>query len=186
MTGPDHGAAPAPRAPAPAPPAVDDAGFRDAMAAFPCAVTVVTAYDGARVHGTTVSAVASLSRNPPLVMVALAEDSELLAVIRRSGRFGINVLADGQEDWARAFAAKGRDKGAGIPLTDEGGVPRLPGVPAWMACRVAALTPGGDHVIVQGAVEYADTRPQPPLVYHRRAFGTCTGTALEAAGSPAR
>lgn len=167
-------------------PSVDDADFRDAMASFPCAVTVVTAYDGARAHGTTVSAVASLSRNPPLVMVALAEDSELLAIIRRTGRFGVNVLADGQEDWALAFAAKGRDKGAGIPLRNDGGVPRLPGVPAWMACRVAALTPGGDHVIVQGAVEYADSQPQPPLVYHRRTFATCTQSALHPAGSAAR
>ncbi|MFG2752516.1 flavin reductase family protein [Streptomyces xanthophaeus] len=166
-----------------APPAVDDADFRDAMASFPCAVTVVTAYDGTRAHGTTVSAVASLSRNPPLVMVALAEDSELLGIIRKAGRFGINVLADGQEDWARAFAAKGRDKADGIPLSSQGGVPRLPGVPAWMACRAVALTPGGDHVIVQGAVEQAVSDPQPPLVYHQRTFATCAESALHPAGS---
>lgn len=164
-------------------PPVDDAAFRDAMASFPCAVTVVTAYDGTRAHGTTVSAVASLSRNPPLVMVALAEDSELLGIIRKAGRFGVNVLADGQEDWARAFAGKGRDKGAGIPLSDHGGVPRLPGVPAWMACEVAALTPGGDHVIVQGAVQYAVSEPHPPLVYHQRTFATCVQSALHPAGS---
>ncbi len=160
-------------------PPVDDGAFRDAMASLPSAVTVVTAFAGTRAHGTTVSAVASLSRNPPLIMVALADDSELLGIIREAGRFGVNVLAAGQEDWARAFAGKGPDKAAGIPLGEHGGVPRLPGVPVWMACRVAALTPGGDHVIVQGAVEYAVSEPHPPLIYHRRAFATSTGSAPE-------
>ncbi len=45
--------------------------FRDVMAGVCTPVTVVTALDGDRPHGTTVSAFASLSMAPPMVLVAL-------------------------------------------------------------------------------------------------------------------
>ncbi|WP_461069861.1 flavin reductase [Streptomyces pseudoechinosporeus] len=48
--------------------------------------------DGRRPHGTTVSAFASLSMTPPMVLVSLGERSQLLTIIRRTGRFGLNIL----------------------------------------------------------------------------------------------
>lgn len=48
--------------------------FRDAMAAVCTPVAVVTAMDGDRPHGTTVSAFASLSMSPPSVLVSSIGD----------------------------------------------------------------------------------------------------------------
>ncbi|GGV87203.1 hypothetical protein GCM10010294_68800 [Streptomyces griseoloalbus] len=70
-------------------------------------VAVVTALDGSRPHGTTVSAFASLSLAPPMALVSLDERSRLLAIIRRSGRFGLNVLGAHQADPASLFARSG-------------------------------------------------------------------------------
>ncbi|MCQ4121049.1 flavin reductase family protein [Rhodococcus tibetensis] len=146
--------------------------FRDAMASVCTPVTVVTALDGARPHGTTVSAFASLSMNPPMVLVALDRGSDLLAVVREHGRFGINVLGHGQDGLALTFARKGSDKFDGIGWSLSAGVPRIDGAPGWVACSVADLVEGGDHVVVLGHVEHADRGDHPPLTYHRRTFGT--------------
>lgn len=70
--------------------------LRDAMAAVASPVAVVTAMDGRRLHGTTVSAFASVSLTPPMVLVSLDNQSQLLAIIRRTGRFGLNVLGSHQ------------------------------------------------------------------------------------------
>ncbi len=148
------------------------AEFRDVMASVCTPVTVVTALDGARPHGTTVSAFASLSVSPPMVLVALDRGSDLLAVVREYGRFGINVLGRSHSDLALTFARKGTDKFDGTGWTLSEGVPRIDGVPGWVACSVAELVDGGDHVVVLGNVEHADRTDHPPLTYHRRTFGT--------------
>ncbi|RZB16065.1 flavin reductase [Streptomyces sp. F001] len=89
--------------------------FRDAMATVASPVAVVTAMNGRRPHGTTVSAFASLSLTPPMVMVSLDTRSHLLAIIRRTGRFGLNVLGTHQAELAAAFAHSGPDKFQGSP-----------------------------------------------------------------------
>ncbi|EME66775.1 MULTISPECIES: flavin reductase family protein [Rhodococcus] len=148
------------------------AEFRDVMASVCTPVTVVTALDGARPHGTTVSAFASLSLDPPMVLVALDRGSDLLTVVRSGGRFGVNVLGHGQDALALTFARKGTDKFDGVDWSLSAGVPRVDAAPGWLACRVADLVDGGDHVVVLGHVEAAARVDHPPLTYHQRTFGT--------------
>lgn len=148
------------------------AAFRDAMAEVCAPVTVVTALVDGRPHGTTVSAFASLSLEPPMVTVALDRRSHLLALVRREGRLGVNVLGSGQDALAVQFARKGVDKFEGVAWTSERGLPRLDRAIAWLDCSVASVVEGGDHVIVLARVHSADVTPAPPLTYHRRGFGT--------------
>ncbi|MGV0795000.1 flavin reductase family protein [Mycolicibacterium sp. XJ1819] len=150
--------------------------FRDLMACVcgPVCV-VVTALAEEAPHGTTVSAFTSLSLNPPMVLVALDTESQLLAILRSAGRFSVNILGTRQADLARRFAVKGRDDFAGVGWSLECDVPRLDGVHGWLACEVDALVPGGDHVVVLGkvlAADAADATRSEPLTYHRRTFGT--------------
>lgn len=147
--------------------------FREAMAAVATPVSVVTGLDDGRPHGTTVSAFASLSTDPPMVLVSLDRTSELLALVRRTQRFGVNVLGSAQAELALRFARKGGPaKFSGVAWEPCAGVPRLPGAGSFLACTVAELVDGGDHVIVLGNVIVAETRPTAPLVYHGRVFGT--------------
>src|SRR5688572_16693232 len=88
--------------------------FRDAMAQVAGPVTVITAADGARAHGTTVSAFMSLSMSPPMVLVSLNLSSALLDLVTETRTFGVNVLAAHQGAIALAFARKEDDKFAGI------------------------------------------------------------------------
>jgi flavin reductase (DIM6/NTAB) family NADH-FMN oxidoreductase RutF len=146
--------------------------FREVMAGVPTPVSVVTTLRDGRPHGTTVSAFASLSMAPPMVLVALDRGSELLARLAIEQPFGVNVLGADQAGLAAAFARKGADKIAGVDWRADGGAPRLLGSPGWLACTVAQLVDGGDHVVVLGDAARADAAGGPPLTYHARTFGT--------------
>jgi len=148
------------------------AAFRSAMADVATPVTVVTSFDEARPHGTTVSAFTSLSLDPMMILVCLDRRSNLLRVVERTLRFGVNILGRDQSHLAMTFARKGDDKFTGVDWTFDHGLPRLGGSPVWIACNVADLSDGGDHVIVLGAIEDTQTIDVPPLTYHRRVFGT--------------
>ncbi|MFF2313023.1 flavin reductase family protein [Streptomyces albidoflavus] len=148
--------------------------FRDVMAAVASPVAVVTALDGSRPHGTTVSAFASLSLTPPMVLVSLDQRSHLLAVIRRSGRFGVNVLGARQADLASGFARPGLGKFDGIDWSPSEELPRLPDAAAWIAAEVADYVDAGDHTVLLAHVTAAEPGEGSlrPLTYHRRSFGT--------------
>ncbi len=153
---------------------VSDALFRQAMASVATPVSVVTTTEGDTPYGTTVNAFASLSMNPPMALIALDENSSLLAVLRRTHRFALNVLSAGQDNLAGSFARKGHpNKFAGINWRQEAGLPRLAGVSIWLACTVDHFLPGGDHTIAAGLVTTADVSEETaPLTYHRHQFGT--------------
>jgi flavin reductase (DIM6/NTAB) family NADH-FMN oxidoreductase RutF len=160
--------------PAPALPAPDVTWFRDAMAAIASTVTVVTAMTTDQPRGSTVSAFMSLSLNPPMVVAALDRSSSLLGHIRATRLFGVNVLGSEQAELAKSFAYRvGAEKFAGVSWQVEHGVPRLTEAPGWLVCDVADLVDAGDHVMVLGTVQRAETHPgSMPLTYHRRSFGT--------------
>ena len=145
--------------------------FRDAMAQVCTPVSVVTTFDD-HPHGSTVSAFTSLSLDPELILVALDRSSDLLAQLRRTRLFGLNVLASDQIDLAKRFARKGFDDFKGLPWRSEHDVPRLIGATAWLACAVSEFLEGGDHRVVVGRVLAVRVRDAEPLTYHARTFGT--------------
>lgn len=154
--------------------------FREVMAAVCTPVSVVTAMADGLPHGTTVSAFASLSMDPPMVLVSLDRGSDLLSIVRQTGRFGVNVLSSSQSPLALTFARKGGvAKFAGVRWAVEAGVPRIPGAGGFLSCEVHSLVDGGDHVVILGTVLAADTIAGPPLIYHARVFGTHAALADE-------
>lgn len=153
-------------------PATLSQAFRDAMASVCTPVTVVTAISGDQPHGATVSAFASLSMTPPMVLVALDASSGLLRSIWSHKAFGVNILGSEHQSEALAFARKGPDKFDGVEWELDHGCPRLSSVDGWLACELAGLFTGGDHLIVLGHVLSATSNPGAPLTYHRRDFGT--------------
>lgn len=148
--------------------------FKTSMGSVCTPVTVVTAFDGGRPHGTTVSAMCSLSLDPPMLMLALDLGSALLAVLREVPRFGVNVLSDRQDGVAMTFAMKGDDKFVGVDWEDRSGAPLIAGAASWFVCDTAQLVPGGDHVVVLADVVDTGHLDVAPLTYHRRVFGTHT------------
>lgn len=146
--------------------------FRDVMASVCTPVSVVTTIDGDRPHGTTVSAFASLSVDPPMVLVSLDRASALLALVREHRMLGLNILASEQASLALAFARKGDDKFADVEWTLRAGVPHITGAAGWLAGEVSDLVDGGDHVIALVRVSEMALGTGIPLTYYNRTFGT--------------
>ena len=145
--------------------------FAETFSNVPQAVTVVTTKNGDdSAHGTTVSAFCSLSVDPPLMLVALDRNSDLLDLLRKTRRFGVNLLSADQQEVGLTCAKKGVDKLKAVSWDDEDGLPRIKGAAAWLECDVQQLLPGGDHVIVVGLVTACETAEREPLIYHRRRF----------------
>jgi flavin reductase (DIM6/NTAB) family NADH-FMN oxidoreductase RutF len=145
--------------------------FAETFSQVPQAVTVVTTKNGDdSAHGTTVSAICSLSADPPLLLVALDRSSDLLKQLRKTRRFGVNLLAADQQEVGLTCAKKGDAKLKAVSWDDEGGLPRIKDAAAWLECDVQKLLPGGDHMIVVGLVLACEASDSEPLVYHRRRF----------------
>jgi flavin reductase (DIM6/NTAB) family NADH-FMN oxidoreductase RutF len=146
--------------------------YREVMASVCSPVAVVTATAGGEPHGATVSSLAGLSMQPPLITVAFDRRSALLQRILAAGRFGVNLLSHQQVDLAALFARRQADRFGEVSWRDDGGLPRLDGAAGWMACELYRSVPGGDHLLLFGLVTAASRAEYPPLVYAYRTFGS--------------
>ena len=151
---------------------IDRDSFREAMGLLPTGVTVVTAIGPNGRSGATASAVGSLSLEPMLILVCLDRGSRTLRSVQEAGRFGVDVLAAGQEPIARQFSTKADepDKWEGLEWTERAGIPALDGSVLWVACELQDVLIGGDHVILTGAVADLEGRGGEPLIHHRGAY----------------
>ena len=138
---------------------------------FAGGVTVVTTVHEGKLRGITVSAFASVSLNPPLALICLANESESKDWIAESGILAVNILSDDQEFLAERFAARAPIVNAhfdGVPYhTAITGAPILVDSLAWYDCHVEATHDGGDHTIFIGRVEVVGfgAEGKQPLVY---------------------
>jgi flavin reductase (DIM6/NTAB) family NADH-FMN oxidoreductase RutF len=154
---------------------IDDAQFKLAMSHFTSGVTVVTAEHDGTPYGMTVASFASLSLNPPLVLVCIEKNAKTHHGIEAAGAFGVSMLAQSQSELSGRFASKKiDDKFAGVAVTrsEQYGVPLLDGAICALECRVHSALPGGDHTIFVGEVTDVRVPPadEPPLVYFRSGY----------------
>jgi flavin reductase (DIM6/NTAB) family NADH-FMN oxidoreductase RutF len=143
------------------------------MRRFPAGVSVVTVdLDGERV-GLTVGTLVTLSLDPPLVGFAIKEEAALHELLRRSGRFGVTLLAAGQDALAQHFARGVPPIGLwhGIEVLDEPGPPLLAGGVGYLRGHVLAEHPAGTHTFFVGEIDSADPGPSNrPLAYVSQAY----------------
>ena len=149
-------------------PPIDAATFRHALGRFPSGVTVVTVRgDDDRDYGMTVSAFASLSLAPPLVLVCIGDDATIAGAVAAAGHFAVSMLSQDQEPLARRFADSDADRFAGTAVARGiSGLALLDGAVAHLQCAIVARHRGGDHTIVVGEVIAASTvEGGRPLIY---------------------
>jgi flavin reductase (DIM6/NTAB) family NADH-FMN oxidoreductase RutF len=146
--------------------------FRSAMSRFASGVTVVTTRDdNQQPSGITVSAFASLSLEPPLVLICIDRRASIHDLFVEGRFFAVNVLAEEQEILSRRFASRDIDRFSGTGYTDGvTGVPLLTDVIAAIECRVVHICPGGDHSIIVGEVEHTAVSDGKPLAYFRGGY----------------
>lgn len=151
---------------------LDPDTFRAILGRFATGVTVVTARDDeGRDHGMTVSAFASVSLSPPLVLACIGHRAEMHPAIMGARHFGVSILALSQEALSRRFSDSLPDRFDGIGYRrGESGVILLDDALAQLECSVTARHEAGDHTIVVGLVESGTMRHTSPLLYYRGGY----------------
>jgi flavin reductase (DIM6/NTAB) family NADH-FMN oxidoreductase RutF len=149
--------------------------FRKALRHFPAGVTIVTIRTGEQVHGLTISAFASVSAEPPLIMVIIENRHRAYPMLMEPDAvFAVNILGEEQSELSNRFAwVKDEDRFAlGSWSSAETGAPILTDALAWLDCRIHARYPAGSHTIFVGQVEASAVPKEeaPPLVYWNRGY----------------
>ncbi len=155
---------------------VDGSSYRRAAGQFASGIVVITTGGG---HAMTVSAFASVSLDPPLVLFCAEKIARFHDAVLAEGSWAVSILADDDEKTARWLATRGRPMDGQLdgvahhpgPVT---GAPVLDGALAVLECRTTAVHEAGDHSIIVGevlAVTGPDGPPaRGPLVHHAGAY----------------
>ncbi len=130
-------------------------------------VTVVTTDGKGGKGGLTANAVASLSLDPPLVLVAVAKNAGSYSEIKQNGCYAINILTLAQEEVSKRFATPGpKDFSGFVWTTAVTGAPILEDSLGYVDCRLQDVLPGGDHDIFVGEIVAGEACEEGhPLVY---------------------
>jgi len=150
--------------------------FRDGMARFAAAVTVVTTDGAAGRAGLTATAVTSVSDDPPTLLVCVNRAAHSNAAIRANGTLCVNVLVAGRRDVARRFSDRAGPHGA-ARFQDAGwtrletGAPALEDALVSFDCRVEDMRDVGTHtVIFARVVAIREGAPGDALLYAGRDY----------------
>ena len=147
--------------------------FRLALGQFATGVTVVTAeHSPGRVHGMTANSFTSVSLDPPLILICVGHGAQLLPMLKRQKRFGVNILKNNQRSISEYFAGTEenaeREKRLGIRYRwTERGIPLLEDALVHLACNVVDSHVAGDHTIFIAEVESVEIYDGEPLLYLR-------------------
>ena len=150
--------------------------FRSAMSLAVTGVNIVTTDGPLGRYGLTVSAVSSVSTEPPMVLVCVHQKSIASNAIRENGTFAINVLGTDQQSVAETFSGSD-EHGEAYRfrkqdwLTQVTGSPILKGAVASFDCEIDTVVPAATHSIFIGRVKATTEFQGTPLLYTQRRYG---------------
>ena len=141
--------------------------FRAVMRRMPTGVTVVTTIVGGRPKGFTANAFASVSADPPMVLICVNRQARTHPLIAAAGHFCVNILRLDQREIAERFASHGEvDPFESIAYRiDRSGSPVFDDALAYLDCALADDFEAGTHTIFIGRVIACVARDGSPLGY---------------------
>jgi len=150
--------------------------FVEAMRGAATGVNIVTTDGAAGRYGLTVSAFASVSADPPTLLVCINRRSPACSAILANRRFCVNVLAHQQSALAQTFAGMPErgtayDFCQGVWTKAATGAPVLEACVANFDCTLGTALNSGSHAVFIGLVTAAIAREVEPLVYSNHAYG---------------
>ncbi len=145
------------------------AGFREAMRRLAASVTIITSRDvDGTPHGMVASSVISVSMDPPSMLIAVNRNAGLYPVVKRSGRFCINLLSHDQNELLKPFSTSAlrdqrfqSDHWRDAWSSGGGRLPWLFDASASVECAVDLVTDYGTHSLFIGRVEQVHCMSAP-------------------------
>ena len=143
------------------------------MRRFATGVTIVTTTtEPERVHGFTANAFASVSADPPTVLICVNRNARVHPLIAASQRFCVNILSVEQQALAEQFATgepQTRFDGVAYRFVPSGS-PILAGTLAYLDCTLGEELTSGTHTIFLGHVVEVGEGEGSPLGYYDRLY----------------
>lgn len=148
---------------------IDPIALRRAFGTFVTGVTIITTVDAeGRPRGMTANSFASVSLDPPLLLVCVGKGASSYPAFANADRFAVNLLSDTQTDVSNLFASKAADKFASVRHdVVHTGAPVLTDCLTWFDCSMHDRVEAGDHMILVGRVQAFGTSPSAPLGFCR-------------------
>jgi flavin reductase (DIM6/NTAB) family NADH-FMN oxidoreductase RutF len=144
---------------------VDPRRFRDAMGRFATGITIISTPTPEGPHCMTANGFMSVSLEPALVVVSIAERAKMHDLLLAGGVYGVSVLAADQEAVSKHFSGR-PDPNLHPRFDDHAGVPLVAGALAQVAAEVVDARPAGDHTLFLGQVRHLADGVGDPLVFH--------------------
>jgi steroid delta-isomerase-like uncharacterized protein len=134
---------------------------------FITGVTVVTTVDEEGTpRGLAANSYASISLDPPLVLVCVQKTSSTYPALFQSSHFGINILSNNQLGTVKTFASKTPDKFADLEWhAGPNGVPLIDGSAASLEAEIKERFQAKTHTIFVGRVRHAEVADVDPMIY---------------------
>jgi flavin reductase ActVB len=147
--------------------------YTEAMSALASGVVIVTSWLDGRPWGMTISAFASVSDEPPTILVSLGSRTASARAILAAGSFGVSVLGRHHGAAARHGSTRGAAKFLErfVDRHQCDLSPAIAGALAHLDCEVTEQISVADHTIFVGRVrDVRIAEGGEPLVYFRRAY----------------
>lgn len=150
--------------------------FRVAMRELAGGVSIISAGEGERRAGFVATSVASLSLDPPTLIVCVNRSSSSWPVLREASSFGVNVLSASHRELADRFAGRTGAEGAaryegGHWTALRTGAPLLGDALAAFDCSLEEIIERHSHAILIGRVVAVRRRGDcGALVYWRGGY----------------
>jgi flavin reductase len=147
--------------------------FREAMSRLAAAVCVITTDGPQGRAGFTATAVASVSDDPPTLLVCIKRTASVHPYIAAHGRFDVHVLAHDQQGTAHLFGGKTpmQERFEAQSWDPQGAGWRLKGALETMQCRVVERASVATHDVFFARVEAVHmASANAALLYYQRAY----------------
>jgi flavin reductase (DIM6/NTAB) family NADH-FMN oxidoreductase RutF len=155
---------------------VSPEAFRHACGRFATGVAIAAVLDESGVpHGLTVSSFASVSLEPPLILICLGHAVTNIEEFRRSRYFSLSFLREDQVHLSNHFARKGQDRFTGVAWSSgDTGAPLIEDALGTLECTLYQRFTSGDHDIFVGEVVRAEATDGSPLIHFSGRYGRLT------------
>ena len=155
---------------------MDNALKKTVLRSFSYGLYAVTAHHDSEISIMTANWLMQCSFEPPMLMLAVENDSHSRSVIEASGAFAVNLYESGQRELAGQL---GRTFGKHPEKIEDiawkygamTGSPLLESALAWVECKIVSSTPAGDHILfVAEVLDVGLNREGAPLTLKETGF----------------
>ena len=144
---------------------MDDRMFRTAMGKFATGVTVIAAEAEEEIRGMTANAFMSVSLDPKLILISVADNARMNKMIKQAKKFTINILNSEQKETSMIFAGQ-LQSGKEVTFGRFEGLPMVKDALVSFACDLYQSHEAGDHTLFLGEVINLSIQDGEPLAFY--------------------